>query len=62
MASNPTSNPAGSTQNAAGRVIAEGRPVYDSRRGHLMPAGYDSAGAPQHGAARRGEAGHQRRG
>ena len=62
MASNATSNPSGSTQNGAGRVIADGRPVYDSVRGHLMPAGHDSASAPQHGAARRGQAGHQRRG
>lgn len=62
MASNATSNPAGSTQNAAGAVIANGRPVYDAGRGHLMPAGHDSASAPQHSAARRGQAGHQRRG
>lgn len=62
MASTPTSNPAGSTQNASGRVIADGRPVYDPGRGHLMPIGHDAASAPQHGAARRGQAGHQRRG
>lgn len=62
MAPQPTSNPSGSTQNAAGRVIADGRPVYDERRGHLMPAGHDSASEPQHSAARRGQAGHQRRG
>jgi hypothetical protein len=62
MASNATSNPSGSTQNASGRVIADGRPVHDTRRGHLMPAGHDSASEPQHSAARRGQAGHQRRG
>lgn len=62
MASNATTNPAGSTQNAAGRVIRDGRPVYDAGRGHLMPAGHEAASAPQHGAARRGQAGHQRRG
>lgn len=62
MASNATSNPCGSTQNAAGRVIADGRPVYDTARGHLMPAGYDAAGLPEHSVARRGQAGHQRRG
>ncbi|GID94549.1 hypothetical protein ACFQFC_35165 [Amorphoplanes digitatis] len=62
MAFNATSNPYGSTQNAAGRVIADGRPVYDASRGHLMPAGHDAASAPQHGAARRGQSGYQRRG
>ena len=62
MASDATSNPCGSTQNAAGRVIADGRPVYDPGRGHLMPAGHDSASAPEHGTARRGQAGYQRRG
>lgn len=62
MASNATSNPSGSTQNASGRVIADGRPVHDAARGHLMPAGHDFAGQPEHSAARRGQAGHQRRG
>ncbi|MEV7624256.1 hypothetical protein [Actinoplanes sp. NPDC089786] len=62
MASNPSSNPSGSTQNATGAVIADARPVYDARRGHLMPAGHDAASAPQHSAARRGQAGHQSRG
>lgn len=59
MPDNPTTNPPGSTQTASGRVFS-GQPTYDSARGHLMPAGHEASSAPDHLAARRGQAGHQR--
>jgi len=59
MARSTSSNPPGSTQTASGRVVRDGRPVHDSSRGHLMPAGHESANAPDHLSARRGQAGHQ---
>jgi hypothetical protein len=54
---NPVANPAGSTQTSDGRVL-DGAPVFDSARGHLMPAG--ATDRPGHHAARNGQAGHQR--
>jgi hypothetical protein len=42
-----------STQTSTGRVIPNGTPVHDVRRGHLMPAGHDDRDAPQHLATRR---------
>jgi hypothetical protein len=54
---NPVTNPVGSTQTPDGRVLP-GAPVYDTARGHLMPAG--ATDRPDHHAARNGQAGHQR--
>lgn len=51
-ASNATANPSGSTQTASGRVVS-GRPVHDTSRGHLMPAGHESANEPDHLSVRR---------
>ena len=57
QSSNATANPAGTTQTSDGRVLP-GAPVFDSSRGHLMPAG--ASDRPDHHAARSGQAGHQR--
>lgn len=57
-----TTNPPGSTQLPDGCVITDAAPVYDQGRGRWVPAtcGHAHDDAPDHIAARAGQAGHQR--
>jgi hypothetical protein len=59
MRNNSTVNPPGTTQTADGCVIS-GAPVYDEGRRTWIAPHCGHTDTPDHIAARRGEAGHQR--